>query len=232
VELRRLFPDPGVTTDTAFADALGLGALAPPGRPYLVLNMVASVDGRAALTGRTEALSSPADKAVFFALRASVDAVLVGTGTLRAERYGRIIRREERRAERVGRGLAPEPLALVLSRTGDVPRDIPLFQDPDARPLVLCGDEAEPRRALEHVHAEHGVRSVLCEGGPHLNAGLLSAGVVDELFLTVSPLLAATPEVLTIVADAGLHEPVVVDLVSILEAGGMLFLRYRVRREP
>jgi riboflavin biosynthesis pyrimidine reductase len=230
VELHRLSPDPGLTTEAEFADGLDFGALAPEGRPYVVLNMVASVDGRAALTGRTEALSSPADKAVFFALRASVDAVLVGTGTLRAERYGRIIRREERRAERVARGLAPEPIALVLSRGGDVPLDIPLFQEPDARPMVLTGEDADPRRALARVAAEHGVRSVLCEGGPHLNAGLLSAGVVDELFLTISPLIAATPEVLTIVADAGLPEPAGVDLVSVLESEGMLFLRYRIRQ--
>jgi hypothetical protein len=81
--LRRLKPDPApVSAVDALAD-VDFGALAPPDRPYLVINMVASADGRATLHGRTEELSSPADKEVFFALRRSVDAVLVGTGTLR-----------------------------------------------------------------------------------------------------------------------------------------------------
>jgi riboflavin biosynthesis pyrimidine reductase len=80
------------------------------------------------------------------------------------------------------------------------------------------------------VRAEHGVRSLLCEGGPALNAGLLAAGVVDELFLTVSPVLVASTDPLTIVADAGLDEPVALEPVWVLEGDGMLFLRYAVRR--
>jgi len=226
--VRRLHPDPGEIDVAALFDAVGFAALAPPERPYLVVNMVASVDGRAAVDGRSGPLGGPADRAVFFELRASVDAVLAGTGTLRAERYGRLVRRPERIAQRVARGLEPEPVALVLSRSGDVPADVPLLTDPEARPLVLTGEEAEPAAALRRARAEHGVRSVLCEGGPALNAGLLAAGVVDELFLTVSPLLAATADPLTIVGDAGLEAPVDLELVWVLEAGGMLFLRYRI----
>jgi len=82
-------------------DDLDLASLAPSDRPYVVLNMVASVDGRATLDGRSAALGGPADKAVFFELRASVDAVLAGTGTLRAEGYGRLVRKPERIAQRV-----------------------------------------------------------------------------------------------------------------------------------
>ena len=133
----------------------------------------------------------------------------------------------ERQAQRAELGLESEPLALILSRSGDVP-SFPLLDDPEARPLILTGADAEPRRALEHLRAEHGVRSVLCEGGPRLNAGLLAAGVVDELFLTISPLLAATPDPLTIL-EGGASEPVDLDLVSVLEADGTLFLRYRLR---
>lgn len=226
--LRRIHPDPAEVDADALFEDVDFAGLAPADRPYLAINMVASADGRATLAGVTEQLSSPADKAVFFALRASVDAVLAGTGTLRAERYGRLVRREERIARRVARGLAPEPIALVLSRSGDVPRDIPLFEDPEARPVVYTGADAEPRAALRRVRDEHGVRAVLCEGGPTLNAGLLAAGVVDELFLTVSPLLAATADPLTIVEDAGLAAPVALELVWALEAGGMLLLRYRL----
>jgi riboflavin biosynthesis pyrimidine reductase len=228
--VRRLHPDPADVEPAALFDALDLGALAPPGRPYVVVNMVASVDGRAAVEGRSGPLGGPADRAIFFELRASVDAVLAGTGTLRAEQYGRLVRKPERMAQRVARGLEPEPVALILSRSGDVPSDIPLLQDPEARPVVLTGAEAEPAAALERVRSEHGVRSVLCEGGPSLNASLLAAGLVDELFLTVSPLLAATADPLTIVGDAGPAEPVGLELVWVLEDAGMLFCRYAVRR--
>jgi 5-amino-6-(5-phosphoribosylamino)uracil reductase len=226
MKLNRLLPPDGPVDDADLPRLYDFAALAPPDRPYLVVNMVASVDGRAALGGVTEQLSSPADKAVFFALRASVDAVLAGTGTIAAEQYGRLIKRPERRAQREALGLDPEPLAIVLSRSGLIP-SAPLLDDGEARTLVLTGEDAEPRRALEHARAEHGVRTVLCEGGPRLNAGLLAAGVVDELFLTISPLIAATPDPMTIIE--GQAPPAGVDLVSVLEADGMLFLRYRVR---
>ena len=226
MKLHQLLPQHGEVDVDDLPRLFDFASLAPPDRPYLVINMVASVDGRATLAGLTEPLSSPVDKAVFFALRTSVDAVLVGTGTLHAEQYGRIIKRPERQAQRVALGLEPEPLALILSRSGNVP-SFPLLDDPDARPLIFTGEEAEPRRALERLRAHHGVRTVLCEGGPRLNAGLLAAGVVDELFLTISPLIAATPDPLTIV-EGGVG-PVASDLVSVMEADGMLFLRYRIR---
>ena len=212
-------------------DGVDLGARAPADRPWVVVNMVSSVDGRAAVDGRSGPLGGPADREVFFELRASVDAVLAGTGTLAAEGYGRLVRKPERREQRARRGLAREPIALVLSRSGEVP-DVPLLSDPGARPVVLTGADAEPASALRRLRTEHGVRSLLCEGGPALNAGLLAAGVVDELFLTLSPLLAATADPLTIVADAGLRGPVALDLVWVLERDGALFLRYAVRREP
>ncbi len=227
--LHRLTPDPEPLDVAALFDAVGFAERAPADRPYVVVNMVASVDGRATVDGRSGPLGGPADKAVFFELRASVDAVLAGTGTLRAEGYGKLVRKPERQEQRARRGLEREPVALVLSRSGDVP-DVPLLTDPEARPVVLTGEDAEPRRALARVRAEHGVRSLLCEGGPALNAGLLAAGVVDELFLTVSPVLVASTDPLTIVADAGLDEPVALEPVWVLEGDGMLFLRYAVRR--
>ena len=227
VPLQRLHPDPGAIAPSELFDAVDFGARAPEDRPYVLVNMVGSVDGRAAVGGRSEPLGGPADKEVFFELRASVDAVLAGTGTLAAEQYRRLVRRPERQEQRARRGLEREPIALVLSRSGDVP-SVPLLEDPEARPVVLTGEDADPRAALAHVRAEHGVRSLLCEGGPGLNAGLLAAGVIDELFLTVSPLLAANADPLTIVADAGLEEPVALELLWVLEGDGMLFLRYAV----
>jgi riboflavin biosynthesis pyrimidine reductase len=228
MQLRRLHPDPGTVEAAKAFDDVDFAALAPPDRPYVVVNMVASADGRATLEGRTEALSSEADRAVFHALRTAVDGVLVGTGTLRAERYGRMVKSEERQRIRVARGLEAEPVSIVLSRSGDFPDDIPLFGDPAARLALFSGDEAAaPHLALERVRAERGVRSVLCEGGPTLNGSLLAAGLVDELFLTITPLLAATPAPLTIV-EGSAGEPVPMELVWALEAAGMLFLRYRL----
>jgi riboflavin biosynthesis pyrimidine reductase len=118
----------------------------------------------------------------------------------------------------------------VCSRSGRFPEDIPLFQDPEARLALFSGEDASPARALRQARAEHGVRSVLCEGGPTLNAALLGEDVLDELFLTVSPLLAAGTDPLTIVAGDGPGRAVPLELVWVLEGDGMLFLRYRVVR--
>jgi riboflavin biosynthesis pyrimidine reductase len=197
-------------------EELDLAALAPPDRPYLVINMVASVDGRATIRGRTKDLSSPADKEVFFALRRAVDAVLVGTGTLREERYGPILP-----------GAEEQPLAIVCSRDGDFPDDVPLLSDPALPVLRHVGDVGE---ALRAARRERGVRSVLCEGGPTLNGALFAGNLVDELFLTISPLIANGPAPLTIVEGAGPDEPAGLELVWTFEAGGMLFCRYAVAR--
>jgi riboflavin biosynthesis pyrimidine reductase len=223
--LRRLLP-PGDELDAehAFAD-VDFAALAPPDRPYVVVNMVASADGRATLEGRTEGLSGPADRAVFHALRTAVDAIMVGTGTLREERYGRMVRKPERQEIRRRRGLEPEPLSIVCSRSGDFPEDIPLFNDPEAR--VARYVTSSPAEALRRAQEEHGVRSVLCEGGPTLNAAMLAEGVFDELFLTVTPLLAGGAAPLTILTQG---DPTPLELEWVLEGDGMLFLRYAVAR--
>ncbi|HEX2084793.1 MAG TPA: dihydrofolate reductase family protein [Solirubrobacteraceae bacterium] len=213
--MRRLHPQPA-TLEEVFAD-VDFGALAPPDRPYLVVNMVASADGRAALHGKTKDLSSPADKALFFTLRRRVDAVLVGTGTLREERYGPLLRDADE-----------QPLTIVCSRRGDFPTDIPLFTDPRSRILTHTGPS--PAAALREARAEHGVRSVLCEGGPTLNGTLFAEGLVDELFLSISPMIADGPAPLTIVEAAGPGRPVGLELVWLLEADGMLFCRYAVAR--
>jgi riboflavin biosynthesis pyrimidine reductase len=226
MELRRLHPDPGVVAAAEALDGLDLAAQAPADRPYVVLNMVASVDGRDSLGGRSAPLSNPADRELFHGLRGQVDAVLAGTGTLRAERYGRLVRDPARREARAARGLRPDPVAVVLSRSGDLPHDLPLLADPEQPAVVLTGEEAEPGRALTALRAEHGVRSLLCEGGARLNAGLLDAGVVDELFLTLSPLLARGDGGQIVAGGTG--GPRSLRLAWALEHDGALFLRFRV----
>jgi riboflavin biosynthesis pyrimidine reductase len=205
--------------------------------------MVSTADGRASVSGRTAPLSSVPDRQLFHALRTRVDAVMVGAGTLRAERYGRLVRDPHRREHRRAASLQPDPLAIVVSGSLALAPDIPLLQDPEQRVVVVtasdgviegCAAQVEYLRSspvdlaatLTRVRAEHGVRSILCEGGPHLNASLLAAGLLDELFLTLVPKLAGTAGALTIVDDAPLGEPLGLELVWLLECEGELFARY------
>ena len=226
MEIRRLFPDAGTLEAARALDDLRLGDAAPDDRPYVVANMVSSADGRATLDGASAGLSGPADRALFHALRGQVDAVLAGTGTLRAERYRRLILQPERRDERHARGLAPNPLAVVLSRSGDLP-DIELLTDPEQPRAVFTGDDADPASALRRVRQEHGVRSLLCEGGPTQLGSLFASGLVDELFLALSPVVVGGDGPRTVVGPA-FHPPVTLELVHLLEHDDMLFTRYRI----
>jgi riboflavin-specific deaminase-like protein len=260
VQLRRVFPDQARVDAADSISGLRLAELAPPERPYLVLDMVASADGKATVEGRTRALGNEADRVVFHHLRTQADALLVGAGTLRIERYGRLIKWPELRAKREREGLSPDPTAIVASARLDLAPDLPLLADPDARVVLLTSSELElqgvaahvqylraPTEALEphtdpggaprfrlrpmleRLRSEHGVRSVLCEGGPTLNADLLAEGLVDELFLCVAPLLAGGGEAPTIVAGGPLPEPAAMELVWAYESESHLLLRYRVR---
>jgi len=212
-------------------------------RPHIVINMVATIDGKAAIAGRAGPLSNTADWELFHALRTRVDAVLVGAGTLRAERYGRLVRDPAHRAERRRRGLAEDPLAVVLTRRLDLPDDLPLLHDPASRVIVvgaLAGTLPDAAAAVEYVRVQdlglalavlrrrYAVATVLCEGGPQVNGALLAEGLVDELFLTVASKLVAGPDALTIVAGRALPQPAELELVSLHEADGYLFARYRL----
>jgi riboflavin-specific deaminase-like protein len=261
--LRRLLPKGAPAGATEIVAGFELDALAGAGatdRPYVMLNMVSTADGHATLGGRSGGLSSPADRELFHGLRLAVDAVMAGAGTVRVERYGRIIPDPSRRRLRVEQGRSEEPLACIVSGRLALQADIPLLADPAARVAILTASAASlPECAAEihYVRAERdgrldlpqafaelrrhfGVRTLLCEGGPHLNAELLEAGLVDELFLSLAPTLAggdidgnpAHPEALRIIAGAELSPPVELRLLSVLENDSHLFLRYGVRGRP
>jgi riboflavin-specific deaminase-like protein len=222
------------------------------GRPRVLVNMISSLDGRATLAGRSGPLSGPGDRQLFHALRTACDAVLVGAATVRMERYGRMIRDESRRRLRGERGLAQEPLACVVSGRLEFPQDIPLLADPQARVVVLTPSEASlpsvaaqveyvrARRegrldvdaALAELRERFAVQLLLCEGGPHLVCELLAAGVVDELFVTIAPLLAGGEgthgEALRIVAGDEFDPPRTLRLLGALESDSQLLLRYEV----
>jgi riboflavin biosynthesis pyrimidine reductase len=223
VELRRLFPDHATTTVDEAASGLRFSERAPEGRPYIAVNMVSSADGKATLAGRTAPMSAPVDRELFHHLRTQADGILVGAGTVRIERYGRVTKTNELQAKREREGLRQDALAVVVTRTGDLGEDPPLLrQAPDS--LRLVGDLVA---GLAELRAE-GVRSLLCEGGPHLNATLFGEGLVDELFLTIAPTVAGAGESLTIVEGHALPEAIDLELLTAHEAGGHLFLRYRV----
>jgi hypothetical protein len=142
--LRGLLPAAAPASAAEVVAALGLWERPEiaPARPRVLLNMVSSVDGRATMNGRSGALSSPADRALFHALRSVSDAVLVGAGTVRAERYGRLVRDAAVRELRRGHGLAEEPLACVVSASLSLDAEIPLLAEPRSRVVVLTPSEA------------------------------------------------------------------------------------------
>jgi riboflavin biosynthesis pyrimidine reductase len=219
---------------------------APRDRPFVYLNMVASVDGRAAVAGRTQALGGPADLELLLELRTLADAVLIGAGTLRAEGYDRLVKRPARRERRLAAGLAADPVAVLLSRRGALPWDARLLAAPDQPVLAYVGEAAPdpppvaaalelvrladpaPAAALADLR-RRGVLALLCEGGPTLNGALLAAGLVDELFLTLSPLLTGDEAEPTIVAGGPLPTATRLALLWVLRSGDCLFLRYAVK---
>jgi riboflavin-specific deaminase-like protein len=246
--LHRIVSEPTELDPAQAISGLGWSDLAPAERPYLALNMISTADGKAAVEGRTRAISSATDRAVFHNLRTQADAVMAGAGTIRIERYGRIIKSDELRAKREREGLTPDPLALIVSGRLHLPVDVGLLQDPESRVVILTESEdelsghkaqveylrSEPgpfdlRPLMARLRDEYGVRSILCEGGPTLNASLLPYGLVDELFLTIAPSIAGGADALTIVAGAPLPEQIQLDLIWALEEASELFLRYRLR---
>jgi hypothetical protein len=118
MEFHQLWPPGHVVEIEAHINGLDLAGRAQAQRPFTAANFISSVDGRATFRGRSGGLGDDGDKAVFRALRRTVDAVLVGTGTLAAERYGRIIPNAQARERRRARGLSSEPLACTVTRTG------------------------------------------------------------------------------------------------------------------
>jgi riboflavin biosynthesis pyrimidine reductase len=217
---------------------------APQDRPFVFVNMVSTIDGRAQVHGRTGELGEAADLEMLLELRALADAVLIGTGTLRVEGYARLVGAEERRARREAAGLARDPTAVLLSRGLDLPWDAGLFAAPEQPVLVYTGTAVEaevpetaapvevvrlpdptPAAMLADLRAR-GVAALLSEGGPTLNSAMLGAGLVDELFLTIAPVLTGEPDAIRIVEGAPLPAPLRGRPVWVLRARGELFLRY------
>lgn len=212
--------------------------------PRLRMNFVASVDGGVSVEGLSAGLQSPADNRVFKILRGWCDGLVVAAGTALAENYGPVTLDADRRARRTAAGLAPVPTLVVISGSLSIPPDHPSLVDAPVRPIVVTGpDSPEPRRrALEEVadvlviegvdlaatraalHAR-GLSQLLCEGGPRLFASATAADVVDEMCLTISPLLTGGGPG-RISAGSPSPDPRSLELVHLLEEEGVLLLRY------
>ena len=241
--VRRLLPDLAETTVAEQLAELELGELAHPDRPYLILNFATTLDGRAAIGGRSGPIGSRADTEMLQRLRTRVDAVMIGAGTMRAERYGRMVSDPGFRAYRESTGLEHDPLGVLVSNRLELPWDAALFTDGGGEVVIFTASEEEPPetatpvtvmrhpegveldRALEWLLKERGIRSVLCEGGPTLHGRLREAGLADELFLTIAPKIAGGegPRVL----EGALADVDEVELAWLLEAESELFARYR-----
>jgi riboflavin-specific deaminase-like protein len=241
--MQRLLPNPGPATVEQQLSGLDLVDLAYNDRPYVVVNFATTLDGRAAIEGRSGAIGSDTDTEMLQMLRTRVDAVMIGAGTMRAERYGRIISDPALRARRERIGLPHDPLAVIVSGRLDLPWDAPLFTDGGGRVLIFTASETEPpptetpvrverhevgvdiAKALRHLREERGIRALLCEGGPGLHNQLQATGLVDELFLTIAPKLPGgqAPRIL----EGDLPQIGLWELAWLLEERSELFARYR-----
>ena len=215
-----------------------------PTRPYVILNAVASVDGRTAIEGRSGGIGSEVDRRAMRTLRSKVDAVMIGANTLRAERLSLGL-------DNVG----PQPLAVIVTVSGDVPLRRNLIVAEGQEVMVITTHHA-PQNLHDQLHArvlrvsatpsgavdlteslsflkaEHAVEHLLVEGGPSLNHALISMSLADELFLTLVPkLLGGTfdKKSLTLLNGPALP-PTDMRLISAHAAGGELFLRYALHK--
>ena len=216
------------------------------GRPWLRANMVTGLDGGARLEGLSEGLSGDADKRIFGVLRALSDVVLVGAQTVRAEGYRPARARAEFAAARQAAGQAPAPVIAIVSRSLELDLTAPLFTQPLVRTVVITTEDAPAgaRAAVAEVAdvilagegsvdlaaavaalAGRGWTRLLSEGGPHLLGQLAAGGLLDELCLSLAPLITGG-DAPRIVQGAQMPDVQRMRLVSLIEQKGFLFARY------
>ncbi|MEU5716782.1 pyrimidine reductase family protein [Streptomyces sp. NPDC020403] len=218
------------------------------GEPWLRANMVSTLDGAAQHDGRSQGISGATDMRIFGTLRGLADAVVVGAETVRLEGYRPARAREAFAARRAAAGQGPAPAIAVVSGSLDLDFSLPLFVSPLVPTLVVTGAAApsdrihaareagaevliagegatvDPARAVAEL-AGRGLTRLLTEGGPRLLGQFVAAGVLDELCLTVSPMLTAGGAQ-RIARGPAVAVPDRFSLLSVLEEAGFLFTRY------
>jgi riboflavin biosynthesis pyrimidine reductase len=223
--------------------------LEPNDAPRVMLNAITTVDGRAAIEGGSFDIGGPTDHALMRRIRALADAVLVGAGTLRREGVAPGVP-PELEAERVRRGMRPQPLWVVLGGTGGAPLRgrlatlgperlvvcLPEGADPsDLEGLAMVrlfpGARPDPRDVVRYLLKEHAACRLLLEGGPSVNGSFARAGLLDEVFWTVAPKLAGGGDAPAMFEGAPLEGGAArLSLLSVYAEGDELYLRYRVER--
>lgn len=212
------------------------------GRPWVMANFVSTIDGAAVVDGGSTAINDADDQAMFTAIRAAADFILVGAETVRSDNYGPV-RLDQRHIDaRREAGLDDLPRLVVVTRSLRLDQDARAFEDPARRATILTGpqapdqrlsdlsevadvislDDTTPSHILDHLGS---ARVVLCEGGPSLWGQFVAARLVDEMALTISPLLVsgdATRVTHGPVADP----PLEMSLDRVLYGDRALFLRY------
>jgi riboflavin-specific deaminase-like protein len=243
--VRQLLPEPREDVDPA-ALYVSDERPRPAGRPWVLLNMIASVDGATAVEGRSGALGGPADKAVFGALRSVADVIMVGAATVRAEHYGPPRTSAEDQAARQRRGQSAFPRIAIVTGRLDLDLTTALFTASPTRPIVVTAASAPPERRAEVAEVAdvvvagddrvdfvtalgtfgaEGVDTVLCEGGPMINDQLLAADLIDEVAVTFGPWLVGgdSKRMITGPTPPG---PVAMRLDRALADDSVLLLRY------
>ncbi len=215
--MRELFPDESTvapdTPDDVIRAVVAEDREPAGDRPWLFVNMVASIDGATATDGTSGGLGAEGDRLIFRGLRSSADFILVGGQTVRDERYRPPLAYETAQDIRAGRGQTERPRLAVVSGSLRLDRDLPFFDD-DPPPLVFHPPDAETERvdelsdkaelvAISSVDqngrlsmaavvdelGRRGARRVLSEGGPSINGQLVTDAAVDEWNLTLAPLV-------------------------------------------
>lgn len=240
VEIVSLLPDlGGALDDTAIADHYSAGVA----RTWLRVNFISSVDGAASVNGLSRGLGGDADHRVFDILRTLCDVVVVASGTLKAEKYGAMVLDDASVEARVANGLAPQPTLAIVSGSLDLDATSEVFTKAPVRPIVFTTSSAPARSDLAKVAdivvtgakqvdppkmitelVARKLGRIHCEGGQSLFGSLLAADVVDELCLTVSPLLVGGTQVRISKGDD--IEPRGMRLAGILKSENTLLLRY------
>ena len=243
--LRRLLPDPVDDVDLLKAYPY------PPAGTWLRANMIASADGAATIDGRAGGLGNKTDQQLLGLLRALADVVIAGAGTVIAEGYGPARAREEYQALRAGAGQPPAPTMAVVSQRLQLDFESKYFTQASQRPIVVTCEAAPPDRLLAARNVAEvvvagdtvvsaarmvealvglGHRRLLCEGGPTLLGTVAADGVLDELCLTIAPMLVGGPS--RRVLDGPLLDPAPkMALAQLLQDDDdLLYARYEVQR--
>lgn len=221
----------------------------PDGRRWLAVNFVASADGAVEVGGQARPLSTPPDREVLQLGSDLADVLLVGSTTAMIENFHGVHPGPQTRARRRRHKLADVPPTAVVTTGRGLPADAPVITRAEVPTLVLtceaapadvrrswqlagadvvvAGEESVDLPAAVDALTDRGLRRIDCEGGPHLFGALTAAGLVDELRLTVSPLLTAGPA--GRIAAGPLTEPADLRLASVLAEDDTLLLRYLAR---